>query len=280
MVASSSGIYLGSLQLSAGTTQLPQQSNPGRALASGLSRPQALFCGRQTWHRSHTPVTPDALFIHTPHGARTRPRSGRCTGDMWLHCACAIIFWRSTGSRKSPTRTAGSAHTDHGHGKPENVGGKHYREVGALGGGQGAHFSLGGWRGPRGTTSFPVYDSHAISGERRGHAKSRRPHHRPHRLQHCTHTDTARKNTSSGRVESSCYVGCSLVERVRDVWRELYSQRGAPRTHDSAGGTRGASHHRSSLLPSAGASSWSSCAGTAITGMAHGRSDSSRACGS
>jgi len=172
------------------------------------------------------------------------------------------------------------SHTDcrkctHGHGNPpENVGGKHYREGGTWTLEGGAHLE------GKTTGSFPVYDSHAISGERRGHAKSRRPHHRPHRLQHCTHTDTARKNTSSGRVESSCYVGCSLVERVRDVWRELYSQRGAPRTHDSAGGTRGASHHRSSLLPSAGASSWSSCAGTAITGMAHGRSDSSRACGS
>jgi len=182
MVAS--GIYLGSLQLSAGTTQLPQQSNPGRALASGLSRPQALFCGRQTWHRSHTPVTPDALFIHTPHGARTRPRSGRCTGDMWLHCACAIIFWRSTGSRKSPTRTAGSAHTVTE--TPRKMWGGNTIERGALGRWRGAHT----WRGKplvlfRFTIAMRFLESDGVT-------KSRRPHHTDCRT---AHTPTRRGKT-------------------------------------------------------------------------------------
>ena len=32
----------------------------------GFRDRRPLFCGRQTWHRSHTPVTTDAL-LHTPH---------------------------------------------------------------------------------------------------------------------------------------------------------------------------------------------------------------------
>ena len=144
----------------------------------------ALFCGRQTWHRSHTPVTPDALFIHTPHGARTRPRSGRCTGDMWLHCACAIIFWRSTGSRKSPTRTAGSAHTVTE--TPRKMWGGNTIERGALGRWRGAHT----WRGKplvlfRFTIAMRFLESDGVT-------KSRRPHHTDCRT---AHTPTRRGKT-------------------------------------------------------------------------------------
>lgn len=186
MVASSSGIYLGSLQLSAGTTQLPQQSNPGRALASGLSRPRALFCGRQTWHRSHTPVTPDALFIHTPHGHALD------LADALEICGC-IVPVRFSGDRRGHEKVPHGLQEVHTRSRKTGTkcgGGKHYREGGT--------WTLeGGTLGGETTGSFPVYDSHAISGERRGHAKSRRPHHTGHRLQDCslhTHRHGAEKH--------------------------------------------------------------------------------------